>query len=100
DDLVPEPWEILDAAAAYEDDGVLLEVVPLAGDVGADFHAIRQANARDLAQRRVRLLRRRRVDARADAALLRRAPERRGLRLRRRPALADELVDCGHALSY
>src|SRR5262249_45626611 len=102
DHLVAEAGEVPDTAAADEDDRMLLQVVPLAGDVRADLDAVREAHARDLAERGVRLLRRRRVDTRADAALLRRAPECRGLRLRlrRRPTLADELVDCGHALSY
>ena len=35
DHLVAEARQVLDAAAADEDDRVLLEVVPLAGDVGA-----------------------------------------------------------------
>src|SRR2546430_3733165 len=39
-----------------QDHGVLLEVVALARDVGADLHAVGEAHARDLAQRRVRLL--------------------------------------------
>src|SRR5919202_6633194 len=71
DDLVAHAREVLDAAAAHEHDRVLLEVVALAGDVGGDLHAVRQAHAGDLAQRRVRLLGRGRVHARAHAALLR-----------------------------
>src|SRR5581483_1900822 len=52
----------------------------------------------DLAERRVRLLRGGRGDARADAALLRGSRERRGLGLRGllRPALANQLIDGGH----
>src|SRR5581483_3288126 len=55
----------------------------------------------DLAQGGVRLLRRRRVDARADAPLLRRAAQRGRLhlRLRRLAALADELIDSRHQFS-
>src|SRR3954451_2589468 len=99
DHLVPEARQVLDAAPADEHDGVLLEVVALAGDVGADLDAVRQANTGDLAQRRVRLLGGRRRDARADTALLRGSRERRGLRLRllRSTALADELIDGRHA---
>src|SRR5947207_15700333 len=102
DDLVPEARQVLDAAAADEHDRVLLEVVPLTGDVGADLHAVRQADTRDLAESRVRLLRGGRVDARADAALLRRAAERGGLGLRLRglPTLPHELVDGGHELRF
>ena len=74
------------------------QVVALAGNVRADLHAV-QPYARDLAQRGVRLLGCRRVDARADAPLLRRAPWRAGVFIRAGalPALAHELVDCGHA---
>src|SRR5712691_2911941 len=81
DHLVAEARQVLDAAPTDQDDRVLLQVVPLAGDVGPDLHLVRQAHAGDLAQSRVRLLRRGRVDARADAALLRRTAERRGLGL-------------------
>src|SRR4051812_49665784 len=66
-DLVAHARQVLDAAAADEHDGVLLEVVALARDVGGDLDAARDAHAGDLAQRRVRLLGRRGVDARADA---------------------------------
>src|SRR5207302_9310168 len=78
----------------------LLEVVSFAGDVGRDLHTVRQPYARDLAQRGIRLLRRRRVDARADAALLRSTAERGRLRLRLRrdAALPDELIDGRHGL--
>src|SRR3954453_10279666 len=70
-DLVAHAREVLDAAAADEHDGVLLQVVPLARDVDRYLHAVGEPNARDLAQRGVRLLRRGGVDARADAAPLR-----------------------------
>src|SRR5437588_1090484 len=100
DHLVAEARQVLDAAAADEHDRVLLEVVALAGDVGPDLGAVRQPDARDLPKRRVRLLRGGRVDARADAALLRRAAERGCLRLRLGglAALPDELIDGGHGL--
>src|SRR5207302_372069 len=98
DDLVAEAGEILDTAAADEHDRVLLEVVALTRDVGADLHAVRETHARDLPERRVRLLRGRRVHARADAALLRRARERGclGLRLGCLAALPDELIHGRH----
>src|SRR5690606_13837437 len=81
--------------------GVLLEVVPLAGDVGSDFDAARQAHACDLAQSRVRLLGRGRVDARAYAAALRARLESRGLALRRLgvATLPDELLNRRHYFS-
>ena len=63
----------LHAAAAHEHDGVLLEVVADARDVGRDLHLVRQLHAGDLAQRRVGLLGRHRPDLEADTTLLRRA---------------------------
>src|SRR3954451_8540809 len=61
DDLVAHAREVLDAAATHEHDGVLLQVVPLTGDVGRDLHLVRQPHAAHLAKRGVRLLRRGRV---------------------------------------
>src|SRR5438067_4834228 len=107
-DLVAHAREVLDAAAADEDGRVLLQVVALARDVGGDLHAVRQPDAGDLAKRRVRLLRRGRVHARADPAPLRRrqallaalARLQAGsgdLALGLDAALAHELIDAGHA---
>src|SRR3954451_12372843 len=70
-DLVAHARQVLDAAAADEHHGVLLQVVPLARDVARDLHAVREPHAGDLPQSRVRLLRGGRVHARADAATLR-----------------------------
>src|SRR4051812_35534905 len=106
-DLVAHARQILDAAAANEDDRVLLQVVALARDVGGDLHAVGQAHTGDLAKRRVRLLRGGRVDTRADAAPLRSGEallaalaglEARGrnLALGLDPALAYELIDGRH----
>src|SRR3982751_787058 len=108
DDLVAHARQVLDAAAANEHDRVLLQVVALARDVARDLHAVRQPHAGDLPQSRVRLLRRGRVDARADAAALRSREDllaalarletrRRQLLLGLLAALADELVDARHA---
>src|SRR4029079_2657844 len=71
DDVVLDRREVLHAAAADEDHGVLLEVVPDPRDVGRDLHAVGEAHARDLAERRVRLLRGHRAHLQADAPLLR-----------------------------
>src|SRR5439155_23609628 len=94
DHLVAVARQVLDAAAADEHDRVLLQVVPLARNVGADLHAVRQPHAGNLAQSRVRLLRRLRHDARAHAPLLRSAAESRGLDLRLGgdPAFPDQLI--------
>src|SRR6185503_20498655 len=48
DHLVAEARQVLDAAAADQDDRVLLQVVPLAWDVGPDLHLIREPHAGDL----------------------------------------------------
>ena len=52
DHLVADARQVFDAAAADQHDRVLLQVVPLAGNVGGDLHPVRQPHARDLAQRR------------------------------------------------
>src|SRR3954453_10872309 len=98
DDLVANAREVLHPAAAHEHHRVLLQVVPDAGDVGGHLDATGEADASDLAQRRVGLLRRRRVDARAHAAALRGTLQRRGLGLLDLvlAALADQLLDRGH----
>src|SRR6188508_3392358 len=70
-DLVPDAGEILHPATTHEHDRVLLQVVALTRDVGGDLDAVGEPDARDLAQRGVRLLRRGGVDAGADAAALR-----------------------------
>src|SRR5262245_7633768 len=98
DDVVADARKVLHAATPDEHHRVLLEVVADAGDVGRDLDAVRQPDAGDLAERRVRLLRGGRVDARADTALLGRSLQRGRLALGALPvtALLDELVDGGH----
>src|SRR3954447_9234125 len=111
DDLVADARQVLDAAAADQDDRVLLEVVALAGDVGGDLDASGDPDAGDLAQRRVGLLGRRRVDARADTPPLRRGnlllAALAGLQARGREllglgvtALADQLAGRRHAAQH
>src|SRR4051812_43914604 len=48
--LVADARQVLDAAAAYEDDRVLLKIVALARDVARHFHPVGEANTSDLAQ--------------------------------------------------
>src|ERR1700710_2194426 len=57
-DLVADAGEVLHPAAAHEHDRVLLQVVADPRDVGGHLDAAGEADAGDLAQRRVRLLRR------------------------------------------
>src|SRR5829696_8270595 len=98
DDLVADAGEVLHPAAADQDHRVLLEVVPLARDVGGDLHAARQTDASHLAEGGVRLLRGVRVHPRAHPPPLRGALERGGLALVGLvlAAFADELLDGGH----
>src|SRR5918992_1216808 len=95
DDLVADAGQVLHPAAADEHDRVLLEVVADARDVGGDLDAAGQPDAADLAQGRVGLLGRGRVDARADPAPLGRTLQRRGLGLLdlALTALPDQLGD-------
>src|SRR5450759_4845943 len=57
DHVVAHAGEVGDLAAADQHNGVLLEVVPDARDVGGDLDLAGQADAADLAQRRVGLCR-------------------------------------------
>src|SRR6476661_5600720 len=96
--MVADTRKVAHAASADEHDAVLLQVVAFAGDIGDDLALVRQTNLGHLAKGRVRLLRSRRIDAGADAALLRILLHRRdlGLGLLRLATLADQLVDRRH----
>src|SRR5437879_649671 len=98
EDVVAHAGQILDAAAADHDHGVLLKVMAFTRNIADHLEAIGQAHLGDLAKRRVRLLRGRGVDARAHAALLRRLLQRRHLlaRLLHRTRACDQLVDRRH----
>src|SRR5580658_2266816 len=97
-DVVADARQVLDPAAADHDHRMLLQIVAFARDIADDLEAVGQPHLGDLAQRRIRLLRRRRIDARAHAALLRARLEMAGflavgLRL---PRLADQLANRRH----
>src|SRR5690606_38477080 len=98
-DVIADARQVLDAAATDHDDRVLLEIVTLARNIPDHLESVGQANLRHLPQGRIRLLRRRRVDARAHAPLLRILLHRGNLvaphRLRAR--LADQLVYGRHS---
>ena len=100
--VITHAGKIADTTAADQHDAVLLQVVALAGDVRDDLALVGQADLGDLAQRRVRLLRGRGVNTRADAALLRVLLHGRnlGLDLLRHAALADQLVDRRHEVLF
>src|SRR5699024_564933 len=101
DDLVAHTGQVLHTTTAHEHDGVLLQVVAHAGDVGGDLDAVGELHTRDLAERGVRLLRGGGVHAGADAPTLRAAFQRRrlGLADAGAAALADQLLDGGDYFS-
>src|SRR5713101_7918230 len=98
DHVVTDDGQPLVAAAADYDHRVFLKVVAFTRNVADDLEAIGQAPLGELAKRRVRLLRGRGVDARADAALLRRLLQRWHLlaRLLYNARTCDQLVDRRH----
>jgi ABC-type phosphonate transport system ATPase subunit len=80
---------------------VLLKIMAFAGNIGQRFEAVGQAHLGDLAQRGVRLFRRRGIDAGADGALLRAVLQGRNLVALRLGAarLANKLIDCRNSYS-
>src|SRR5258706_13430921 len=100
EDVVADAGEVLDAAAADHHHRMFLEIVALTWDVADHFEADGEADFGDLAQRRVRLLRRGRINAGADPAFLRAFLHRRHLvaLYRRDAGLANELVYGRHSL--
>src|SRR5215831_7930828 len=100
DDVIAHAGQVLHAAAADQHDRVLLQVVAFAADVARDLETVREPHAGDLAHRGVRLLRRRRVNAGADAALLRRGAEsgHAALGLADHARLTNELVGRRHSM--
>lgn len=69
--MIPHTRTILTAAASDQHDGMLLDVVPLAGDVRRDRPSGRQPDSGRLALARVGLLGARDADLEADALALR-----------------------------
>src|SRR5664280_436595 len=100
--MVADARQVLHATAADQHDRVLLQVVCDPRYIGSDLNSVGQANARDLAQRRVRLLGGLGVDAGADAAALRRTLQRwaGSLITGGRAALLDELMERRHSNSF
>jgi hypothetical protein len=94
--VITHTRQILHTAAANQHNRVLLQVMTLARNVRGNLNAVRQANASDLAERRVRLLWRLCIDASANTTTLRRTLQRRRCRLiiRRRAPFSHELIKC------
>lgn len=71
DDVVAYAREVAYAAAADEDDGVFLEVMFFAGDIGSDLFAVGETDAGDFSEGGVGFLWGHGLDLEADAAFLR-----------------------------
>ena len=71
DDVITNAGEVFDTAATDHDDGVLLKVVTLAGNVGVDLFLVGEADTSHLTHGRVRFFRRGGVDTSADTTALR-----------------------------
>jgi hypothetical protein len=69
--MITNARKVLNASSANQNHGVLLQVMPNAGNVSGYFYPIGEADAGNLAQSRVRLLWRNGVNTRTDAAALR-----------------------------
>src|SRR5262249_30816454 len=76
-DVITHARQTFPASASHEHDGVLLQIMPLARNIGNHFLAIRQSHLCHFAQRRVRLLRRARHHLHAHTAPLRTTDQRR-----------------------
>src|SRR6476620_5614848 len=98
-DVIPDAGEVANTATAHEHDGVFLQVVAFAGDVGSDLDAVRKPNAGHLAECRIWLLGRHRLDDGADTTLLRTPLHGWVLRLRalRLPRPLDQLINRRHS---
>src|SRR6266849_5155090 len=101
-DVVAHAGQVFHPASPDQHHGVLLQVVAFPADVADHLEPVGEAHFCDLAQSRVRLLGRGRIDARAYAALLRRAGERGNLALggQASPRIAYQLVDCRHYFAF
>src|ERR1700730_678600 len=98
DDVVANPGQVANAAAAHQDDGVLLEVVAFPGNVGGDLDAVGKSDAGHLAQGGVGLLGRHDLDLQTDPAFLRAALQGRmfGPAVLLPARLAHQLIDRRH----
>src|SRR5262249_9733907 len=100
--MVTHAGQVANATAANQHDGVFLQVVAFARDVGRHLDAVGQPHAGNLAERRVGLLGRHDLYLQADTPFLRAAVQGRMLR----PAIlldarfADQLVDGRHQFSW
>src|SRR5262249_36550861 len=78
-DVIAHARKVLHAATTDHDDRVLLQIMALTRNVTDHLETVGEPHLGDLTERRVGLLRRRRIHARADATLLRALLQRRHL---------------------
>jgi hypothetical protein len=69
--MITDAGQVLHAPPANEDDGMFLQIMPYAWDVSRYLYAVSQADAGNLAESRVGLLRRYGINAGADTSALR-----------------------------
>ena len=100
-DMIANAGQVLDTAAADQDNRVLLKVVADAGDVCRTFFKVGQAHTGNFPKCGIGLFGRHRTDCKAHAALLGALLQDRhvGLVDDLFSALADQLVNSGHARS-
>src|SRR5262245_3951671 len=79
--VVTHAWQVFHTTAAHKHNGMLLQVVTDARNIGRHFHPVRQPHARNLSKRGIRFLRRRGIDTQAHPTLLWTGLQRRTFRL-------------------
>ena len=98
-DVVADTWQILNTAATDQNNGVLLEIVPFARNIGRNFVLVREPYASHFPHSRVRLLRRGRIHTGANAPFERTARQMRRILLRLDPLalLTHQLINRRHS---
>src|SRR5689334_14285606 len=99
--MIAHAGQIANAASADQHDAVFLEVVLFTRNIRGHFATVAQSHAGNLTKSRVRLLRRHRLDLKADAALLRAGVQVFDLIDARQtsPRLLDQLINRRHSYS-
>src|SRR6056297_216965 len=101
-DVVAHTGKVFHTAATDQDNRVFLKVVAFTGDIADDLETVGQAHLGNLTHGRVRLFRRRGIDARADPTLLRAPLQVHGLLTSDfgLPRFTDQLLDRWHWVSF
>jgi hypothetical protein len=69
--MVANAGKVFYPTSADQHHGMLLQVMPNAGNIGSHFDSVGKPDSRNLSQRGVRLLGRRRIDTGANPSFLR-----------------------------